>query len=112
MSGQPVRRVLFICDLGPPFTGQHVRTTGVGGTESCIGLLAEVFATRGASVVVANRIPAAMVERAVRYVPLDVRRPVHGRRAHTPAHEAASGRPAGAVGGPGALPPVRRSCLL
>ena len=71
MSREQARRVLFICDLGPPFTGHQFRTTGVGGTESCVVLLAEEFAARGASVVVANRVPAAAVERAVRYVPLD-----------------------------------------
>jgi glycosyltransferase involved in cell wall biosynthesis len=70
MSGECPRRVLFICDLGPPFTGQTFRSTGVGGTESCIVLLAEALVARGASVVVANRISAATVERDVQYVPL------------------------------------------
>jgi hypothetical protein len=65
------RRVLFICELGPPFTGHTFRTAGVGGTESCIVLLAEAFASRGASVVVANRVPAACTDGDVHYVPLD-----------------------------------------
>ena len=71
MSGLQGRRVLFVCELGPPFTGNTYRTTGVGGTESCVVLLAEAFAERGASVVVANRVPVASVERAVQYVPLE-----------------------------------------
>ncbi|HEX9365353.1 MAG TPA: glycosyltransferase [Vicinamibacterales bacterium] len=71
MTGLAGRRVLFICELGPPFTGQSFRTAGVGGTESIIVLLADACAARGASVVVANRVPVASVEGTVRYVPLD-----------------------------------------
>lgn len=71
VSGERGRRVLFVCDFGPPFTGHQFRTTGVGGTESCVALLAEEFAARGASIVVANRVPAATIERSVRYVPID-----------------------------------------
>lgn len=71
MSGPPAPSVLFICEFGPPFTGRDFRTTGVGGTESCVVLLADAFASRGASVVVANRVPAACVDGRVRYVPLD-----------------------------------------
>lgn len=67
----PRPRVLFVCDLGPPFTGRDFRTTGVGGTEACVVLLAETWAARGATVVVANRVAAAVDDGAVRYVPID-----------------------------------------
>ena len=63
-------RVLFVCDLGPPFSGRDFRTIGVGGTESCVVLLAEAWAARGARVLVANRVPAAIDDGGVRYVPL------------------------------------------
>jgi hypothetical protein len=63
--------VLFICDLGPPFTGRDFRTTGVGGTESIVVLLAEALTARGAAVVVANRVSEACGERGVRYMPID-----------------------------------------
>jgi hypothetical protein len=65
------RRVLFVCELGPPFTGSDYRTTGVGGTEACVVLLAEACAARGAAVVVANRVPEAVDDGGVRYVPLN-----------------------------------------
>lgn len=67
----PGPRVLFVCELGPPFTGRDFRAEGVGGTESCAVLLAEAWAARGATVVVANRVPAAVEDGGVRYVPLD-----------------------------------------
>lgn len=69
MSGPPAPRVLFICEFGPPFTGRDYRTSGVGGTESCVVLLAEAWASRGASVVVANRVVASCMDGGVRYVP-------------------------------------------
>ena len=71
MSVPATPRVLFVCDLGPPFTGRDFRTTGIGGTESCVVLLAEAWVARGATVVVANRVPAAVDDGGVRYVPLD-----------------------------------------
>jgi glycosyltransferase involved in cell wall biosynthesis len=70
MSGSPAQRVLFICDFGRPFSGADFRVEGVGGTESCVVLLAEAYAARGASVVVANRVTDARVDAGVRYVPL------------------------------------------
>jgi hypothetical protein len=71
MSSSPGPRVLFVCELGPPFTGRDFRTTGVGGTESCVVLLAEAWAARGATVVVANRVAAPAGDSGVRYVPLN-----------------------------------------
>src|SRR5687767_13847731 len=74
MSGSPAvsgRRVLFVCELGSPFTGSVYRTTGVGGTEACVVLLAEAWAARCAAVVVANRVPSAIDDGGVRYVPLN-----------------------------------------
>jgi glycosyltransferase involved in cell wall biosynthesis len=64
------RRVLFVLDSGPAFTGRDYRTSGVGGTESCVVLLSEALATRGAMVVVANRVTAPVTDAGVRYVPL------------------------------------------
>ena len=69
MSGPTAPRVLFICEFGPPFTGHDYRTSGVGGTESCVVLLAEAWAARGARVVVANRGTTACTEGGVRYAP-------------------------------------------
>jgi glycosyltransferase involved in cell wall biosynthesis len=63
-------RVLFVLDSGPPFSGRDYRTSGVGGTQSCVVLLSEVLAARGASVVVANRVAAPVTDAGVRYVPL------------------------------------------
>jgi glycosyltransferase involved in cell wall biosynthesis len=70
MSGWQGRRILFICEFGPPFTGRDFRTSGVGGTESCVVLLAEAWVSRGASVVVANRVETSCLDGGVRYVPL------------------------------------------
>lgn len=64
------RRVLFLCDFGPPFTSADFRGAGVGGTEACVVLLAEAFAARGARVVVANNVPAVTCEREVEFHPL------------------------------------------
>jgi hypothetical protein len=64
------QRVLFVCEFGPPFTGRDFRQAGVGGTESCVILLAEEYARRGAAVTVANRVAAPVVDGGVRYVPL------------------------------------------
>lgn len=63
-------RVLFICEFGPPFTGRDFRGGGIGGTESCVVLLAEEWASRGAEVVVANRVATAALDAGVRYVPI------------------------------------------
>jgi len=62
------RRVLLVLDAGPPFTGRDFRTSGVGGTEACVVLLAEALVARGALVVVANRIADAKMDAGVRYV--------------------------------------------
>ena len=64
------RQVRFLCDFGPAFTGADFRGAGVGGTEACVVLLAEELAVRGARVVVANNVAAAMRERGVEYEPL------------------------------------------
>lgn len=64
------RRVLLALDAGPPFGGRDFRTSGVGGTEACVVLLAEALVARGALVVVANRITAATADAGVRYVPI------------------------------------------
>ena len=69
MSLPPAPRVLFICEFGPPFTGHDYRTSGVGGTESCVVLLAEAWASRGACVVVANRVAASCMDGGVLYAP-------------------------------------------
>ena len=63
-------RVLFLFDSGPPFSGRDYRTSGVGGTQSCIVLLAEALSARGAAVVVANRVAAPVTDAGVRYVPV------------------------------------------
>ena len=63
-------RVLFVLDSGPPFSGRDYRTSGVGGTESCVVLLGEALAARGAKVVVANRVTAPVTDAGVRYVPV------------------------------------------
>lgn len=63
-------RALFVLDSGPPFSGRDYRTSGVGGTESCVVLLGEALAARGATVVVANRVAAPVIDAGVRYVPL------------------------------------------
>lgn len=63
-------RVLFICDFGPPFSGTDFRGRGVGGTESCVVLLAEAYAARGSSVVVANRVAGRRTDRGVIYAPI------------------------------------------
>lgn len=70
MTDWDARRVLFICDFGPPFSGSDFRGRGVGGTEASVVLLAEAWAARGASVVVANRVTAPREDRGVRYIPL------------------------------------------
>jgi len=64
------RRVLFLCDFGPAFTGADFHGAGVGGTEACVVLLAEALAARGARVVVGNNVPAAIEERGIEYQPL------------------------------------------
>ena len=64
------RRVLLVLDAGPPFSGRDFRTSGIGGTEACVVLLAEALAARGAAVVVANRIAAVRTDAGVRYVPV------------------------------------------
>ena len=64
------RRVLFICEFGPPFAGSDFRGRGVGGTEACVVLMAEELVRRGAAVVVANRVTAPVVEAGVHYVPI------------------------------------------
>lgn len=63
-------RVLIVLDAGPPFSGRDFRTSGVGGTEACVVLLAEAFSARGATAVVANRIAAPITDAGVRYVPV------------------------------------------
>lgn len=63
-------RVLFVFDSGPPFSGRDYRTSGVGGTQSCVVLLAEALSARGAAVVVANRVAAPVTDAGVRYVPV------------------------------------------
>jgi glycosyltransferase involved in cell wall biosynthesis len=64
------RHVRFLCDFGPAFTGADFRGVGVGGTESCVVLLAEELARRGARVVVANNVTDVTSERGVTYQPL------------------------------------------
>jgi len=64
------RRVLFVLDADPAFSGRDFRGSGVGGTQSCVVLLSEALAARGAAVVVANRIGAAVTDAGVRYVPV------------------------------------------
>jgi glycosyltransferase involved in cell wall biosynthesis len=63
-------RVLFVFDSGPPFSGCDYRMSGVGGTQSCVVLLGEALAARGAAVVVANRVVAPVTDAGVQYVPL------------------------------------------
>jgi glycosyltransferase involved in cell wall biosynthesis len=64
------RRVLFVLDADPAFSGRDFRASGVGGTQSCVVLLSEALAERGAAVVVANRISAPVTDWGVRYVPI------------------------------------------
>lgn len=64
------RHVRFLCDFGPPFTGENFRGAGVGGTQACVVLLAEELARRGARVVVANNVTEPASQRGVTYQPL------------------------------------------
>ena len=68
MIGTPSPRVLFVCELGPPFTGRDFRTTGVGGTESCVLLLAEAWPPRRATVLVRTVFAHAVGKVVVRIV--------------------------------------------
>lgn len=66
--------ILFICDFEPGFSGSKHHTTGVGGTEAMVVVLAEALAARGIAVTVATPLERSDCERVV-YQPIGSARP-------------------------------------
>jgi hypothetical protein len=71
MSAASPASILFICDFPPGFSGAAHHTSGVGGTEALVVVLAEMLARRGIDVSVAARVSTASSFRGVSYVPVD-----------------------------------------
>ena len=71
--------VLMVNNYGPAFTGESVRREGVGGSELEIVQIAEVLASRGHRVIVANGVGSAVESHGVKYIPFALSA---GLRAH------------------------------
>ena len=65
-----MRDVLFYDSVGTAYTGETLRTTGIGGTEQNVVLLAEELVKSGLAVTVATSTSEKKTYEGVEYVPL------------------------------------------